>query len=364
MDGPFAPLSNWPDGGRDVHSMTDREILRETLGRDGELWDVFTSREEYDPLRQEAKGRFTANCSQRKNLQHPVVSAFLVREGLDIEYPEDHPFAICLTHDVDDIHPTLLHRLSHAVNSMRGRDLENRFVPCVYRNFREIMRLEQEYGATSSFFFLAADRDFRRFRYRLEDLEADIGCICDQNHEVGLHGGCGTYCDHAAMTLEKARLERVVNHEIIGYRSHYLQFRVPQTWLLLHESGFKYDSTFGYPDAMGFRNGMCHPYWPFDLKSGRYIDVLEIPLGIMDVHLPAGGSAEAWSAVAGMVDVVAACRGILTLNFHNDTFSNAGKRGRSRVFRKILDLGRQNNAWMTSGEEIYRWWVRHGYRAD
>ncbi len=347
-----------------MHSLTDREALRETLGHDRELWDVFTSREEYAPLRQDAHGRFGWELSRRSNLQQPVVSTYLAREGLDMEYPDEHPFALCLTHDVDDIRPTLPHRLSHALHSVRGRDPQNRFASCNYRNFQEIIRLEQEYGATSSFFFLATDRDFRRFRYRIEDLETDIGCIRDQNHEVGLHGGYGTYDDCAAMAVEKARLEKVLNSEIVGYRNHYLQFRVPQTWHLLQESGFKYDTTFGYPNAMGFRNGMCHPYWPFDINSGRHIDILEIPLGIMDVHLPERGSAETWSAVAGMVDGVEACHGILTLNFHNDTFSNAGKRGRSSIYRKILDLGRQKNAWMTSGEEIYRWWVRHGYRAD
>ena len=347
--------------------MTDRKALQEALGRDERIWDVFTNREEYAPSERDAYGRFTSAFSRRRNIDRPVASIYLKEEGFDAEYPEGHPFAICLTHDVDDIRPTMAHRASHTVHSLKervgggGRAPQNRFSRCDYRNFQEIMRLEEEYGATSSFFFLTTDRDFRRFRYYIEDLEADMGCIRDQNHEVGLHGGYGTYCDQKAMAAEKARLERVLNSAIVGYRSHYIQFETPDTWHFLHQAGFEYDTTYGYPDVIGFRNGMCHPYWPFDRNIGQYIDILEIPLCIMDVQLPAQVPAETWRAVTGMVDAVEACHGTLTLNFHNDTFSNAAKRRRLQVYQKILELGKQKNAWMTSGEEIYHWWMRHGY---
>ena len=44
-----------------------------------------------------------------------------------------------------------------------------------YRNFREIIRLEKEYGGESSFYFLGNGNDIRRFRYDVEDLESDLG---------------------------------------------------------------------------------------------------------------------------------------------------------------------------------------------
>lgn len=54
---------------------------------------------------------------------------------------------------------------------------------------------------------------------------------------------------------KKRRLEEVLGKKVVGYRNHYLRFRVPDTWELLSKAGFKYDTTFGYSDCAGFRNG-------------------------------------------------------------------------------------------------------------
>jgi len=78
------------------------------------------------------------------------------------------------------------------------------------------------------------------------------------------------------------KLEKVLGKKIVGYRNHYLKFKVPETWGLPKEAGFKYDTTLGYADCVGFRNGMCHPFKPFDLNINSYINILEIPLIIMD----------------------------------------------------------------------------------
>ena len=34
-----------------------------------------------------------------------------------------------------------------------------------------------------------------------------------------------------------------------------------------------------------FRNGMCHPFRPFNLQTGKAVDIIEIPQVIMDDSL-------------------------------------------------------------------------------
>ena len=95
-------------------------------------------------------------------------------------------------------------------------------------------------------------------------------------------GGTNLIISFEDIMEKKQRLEKVLGKKVIGYRNHYLRFKVPDTWELLSKAGFKYDTTFGYADCAGFRNGVCHPFRPYNINTGKQIDILEIPLIIMD----------------------------------------------------------------------------------
>jgi hypothetical protein len=49
----------------------------------------------------------------------------------------------------------------------------------------------------------------------------------------------------------------------------------------------KSDSTLGFPDHIGFRNGASFAFPPYDFENERHHDFLEIPLAIMDGSLAA-----------------------------------------------------------------------------
>lgn len=156
-------------------------------------------------------------------------------------------------------------------------------------NFKDIIALEEKYGAKSSFYFLSLEEKDLDFNYKIKDLEYELGNIVDKGWEVGLHVGLEAFDDLGKIREEKERIEKTVGMKVIGCRNHCLQFKVPNTWEVIRNAGFKYDSTFCYMDMIGFRNGMCHPFRPFDLIMNREIDVLEIPLtiqdGILDTHM-------------------------------------------------------------------------------
>jgi peptidoglycan/xylan/chitin deacetylase (PgdA/CDA1 family) len=230
-----------------------------------------------------------------------------------------------------------------------------------YWNFRKLMQIEERLGVRSSFYFLATDRDVRRFRYNIEDLSEVLGEMADNGWEVGLHGGYYAFDDPDEIKREKTRLENALGSPIIGYRNHYLQFKVPDTWRYLADAGFKYDTTIGYGDMIGFRNGMCHPYRPYDLHTGKEIDIMEIPLAIMDGALfdHAHTYDEALHSALRLVDTTAKYHGVITLLWHNSMFSAPFREHWAKLYVKLLEYCKAKNAWMTTGEEIWKWSKDH-----
>jgi peptidoglycan/xylan/chitin deacetylase (PgdA/CDA1 family) len=337
--------------------------MYEILQKEPEIWDLFTRKEEYSSSIRDQYERFSYYSSSNRNILEPRVSKYLIEHGYHAEYPEGKPFAICLTHDIDVLYKNkrrktldaLDHlfyaRFSASINSVA--QMHSIKVP--WWNFSDIMSLEDRYNAKSSFYFMVEDPGDPEFNYAIEDCGAVIGEISEKGWEVGLHGGHTAYNDPIEMRRKKQRLEKVLNKRVVGYRNHYLRFNVPETWECLHEAGFHYDTTFGYNDCIGFRNGMCHPFKPFNLKTGKTIEILEIPLIIMDGSLfdyMRLDCNRAWDITRRLIDTVADYHGVMTLLWHN-TFLVGEKR---KFYEKILNYCYEKNAWMTSGEHIASWW--------
>ncbi|MGA9187625.1 MAG: hypothetical protein WB014_03465 [Methanosarcina sp.] len=68
------------------------------IEQDEGLWELFTKKEEYDPILLDKYGRFSYYLSSRINIFEPEVSNFLIKNKLNSEYPEERKFAVCPTH--------------------------------------------------------------------------------------------------------------------------------------------------------------------------------------------------------------------------------------------------------------------------
>jgi peptidoglycan/xylan/chitin deacetylase (PgdA/CDA1 family) len=305
-------------------------------------------------------------CSHEYAREMPV-SRYLDLHGIKCCYPDNKKFAVCLTHDIDDISQPLSHIINSSLYTLKKSGFKgakelipgNSSKPGQYKNFKKIMEIEKKYGAVSSFYFLATDKDPLRFRYDIEEILEDLESIRDSGFEIGLHGGYYAYCDPVMIKKEKDRLEKACRANVIGYRNHYLMFKFPDTWRYLASCGFKYDSSMGFNDISGSRNGMCHPYRPYDPIKGEEIDIFEIPLMIMDSSLLSheGDIKKAWETSKIIIDTVESLNGVLTLCWHNNVFSYAPKEQWARLYEKILSYCHEKNAWMTSGREIYSWFT-------
>jgi peptidoglycan/xylan/chitin deacetylase (PgdA/CDA1 family) len=336
--------------------------MYDILRQDPALWRLFTCEEEYGAPVRDAYDRFPHYMSTNRNTFEPSASQYLSEQGYHPEYPDGQPFAVCLTHDIDVVYQSVFRKGLTVMNSLKtgrfhealsraGQARSKKFPRC---NFGEIMALEEEFGARSSFYFLALAPGDRSYYFDVRDLGEEIGTIVDAGWEVGLHGGHRAYCDPVALEAEKRRLEAVLGRSVTGYRSHFLRFRVPETWEHLSRAGFEYDTTLGYADCAGFRNGMCHPFKPFDLRTGRQVDILEIPLGLMDNTLDQYmrlDTRKAWEVSRHLIDAVERCHGVITILWHNTSMFGE----QLKLYEKILGHCRERGAWMTSGAEVCSW---------
>jgi len=344
--------------------------MHQLLQKDPEIWDLFTRREEYCPSTLDQYERFPYYASLNRNIFEPRASKYLIENGYHFEYYEEKPFAICLTHDIDQVYLSILNKWTlanerlmqgslsgfiHSITQMRSKKLP-------YWNFNDILALEECYDAKSSFYFLAENAGERDYNFPIEDCELVLGDILDRGCEVGLHGGHSSYLSPEDMRYKRERLEKIINKKVIGYRNHFLRFKVPETWEYLHEAGFLYDATFGYADCVGFRNGMCHPFRPFNLKTGKPIEILEIPLTIMDCTFDFYMKLDirrGLELTKKLIDTVRQYNGVLTLLWHNVYLTRDEMKDERKFYEKILDYCAEKNAWMTSGEEIVKWLNRY-----
>ena len=339
----------------------------EKLKQNEELWDLFTKKEEYNLTFSDQDDRFPYYLSCQRDVFDPKVSRFLVENGLRPEYPEGKKFAVCLTHDIDFTYPAKMYTIVETAKAVAKGNLvdavkmpfssiSKRYNP--YWNFREIMDLEAKYNSKSSFYFLALNPGEKDFNYKIENLEAELKFISDHGWEVGLHGGYESYNSLEDLKEKKQRLERVLGKQVIGYRNHYLRFKVQDTWELLSKAGFKYDATFGYSDCAGFRNGLCHPFRPYNLNTEKQIDILELPLIIMDRTLLKDymrlDFKKAWELIKRLIDKVEQCNGVVTTLWHNNMLAEEQYR---KLYENLLEYVSSKNAWISSGEEVFNWWT-------
>jgi len=345
--------------------------MMDVLKQDREIWDLFTRKEEYETQNRDRYDRFPYYRSRHRDVLEPRASQMLMERGYHCDYPESQPFAICLTHDIDRIYKPFFDKCIEIVHWFKNGDplraarcippLHSKRIP--WCNFREIAALEESYGAHSSLFFLAIEEGEMGYAYDIRDLEQEICTLRDRGWDIGLHGGCEAYRDPERLKRERRSLEKVLNRSVVGYRNHFLRFQVPETWDLLEKEGFLYDTTVGYTDCAGFRNGMCHPFRPFNLHTNSEMEILEIPLAVMDRTLLSGmrlSTTQAWDLTKQLIDTVERLHGVITILWHNEYMVGEPL----RIYEKILHYGAEKGAWLASCSEIGAWWKKNGmYRS-
>jgi hypothetical protein len=272
--------------------------------------------------------------------------------ALKSRWPGRAPYAVCITHDVDNVRRPFRHilsvrqRFSWADLVMAALGLRS-----LYNNIALVARLERERGIHSSYFFLTSNYDLGSMAAQLTKLERE-------GWEVGLHGGVGTHNSPETMREDIARFAKALGHGPSGVREHLLQFDYAKTWQIMEEAGLVYDTTVGTRDSLGFRTGLCVPFHP-PAKDWTPMKLLEIPLVLMDTtlwgYLKLGEEA-GLERTRDLASLVSRTEGLFTLLWHQESVRMKG----GRIFPLVLDDLVKGGAWVARGDEVASWWNGRG----
>jgi peptidoglycan/xylan/chitin deacetylase (PgdA/CDA1 family) len=296
----------------------------------------------------------------------------MVQKGF---WPNNKKFALCLTHDVDELRKTYQY-FTRSFRFLKKRDLsglKNQFLSLSHKirrkepywTFEELMDLERKLGVRSTFFFLIESAKVKLFdrrtwrhcgrRYNIRDKKVVemIRKLHSGEWEVGLHGSFYSYNDLNKLKNEKEILEEVLGSKVLGIRQHNLNLDIPSTWRIHEELGFEYDSSFGFNDRIGFRYGAYLPFYPVDEK-GKMLKLLVIPLAIEDIAL--FRYEDPWAECMKMIEEVERKGGVLTVLWHHSVFNELEYPGWAEMYKRIIRVCKEKNAWIATAGEIARWW--------
>ena len=274
----------------------------------------------------------------------PIVDeyALLLRKYLQILFPDvdlgKNIFHIKLSHDIDNIRR--FETVKKAIRTLGGDLIKGRSFSLFNRSLKEwiqsfksqekdpyflgiceLASLSQQYNMDSAFYFKTADKSDYDTGYVIEEhVKRCISYLQEQGFEIGFHPGYYTFQNYDRFIEEKERLDKVLGYTDYGGRQHYLRFDVNTTWKYWEQARLKYDSTVGYAEHEGFRCGTCHPFKPYDIDEDRELDVIEIPLIVMEGTLHSYRNLTIEEGINCVLELMNKCEeveGVFTLLWHN-----------------------------------------------
>jgi hypothetical protein len=307
-------------------------------------------------------GRFLAALSRLDPLDPPLER---LRRELGVEPPpyRGARFAVALTHDVDVPWRWTRIGVLGAAARLKGHALAGRVGPAVHEarglarvplhklrgtdpnwRFAQIAAEERAHYTRSTFFLMAghghradgaAPEEYDRLRPQLVETLLGAGA------EVGLHGSYLAAEDLDRLARERLQLAQLEG-PIIGQRYHYLRVDPHRNLAPLAGIGFRYDTSLGFPDALGFRAGIAHPFRPWDFGRERPADLVELPLAVMDATLAEEryarlSAAEAKPRVLALLDWAAEHGGAFSILWHPERFDAPSARGWDRLYFELIE---------------------------
>ncbi len=287
------------------------------------------------------------------------------------------PFALNLTHDVDqvDYHTfkRVLYKIKEFFGAVEPTTTKSKIIKQIIKTSCELLRfnkkenpswdfdylisMEKKYNFHSSYYFLTRDlknqdSDYLFSESRLREL---FSKLLSENCEIGIHGTVRSAKDSGQLRRILNSLEENAGTKIMGIRQHRLIYYVPDTLIIQKEAGLVYDTGLGFAEHEGFRNSYCMPYKIFDLDRDQMLDYWEIPLNVMDVTLFYYRQLNAGQILEPVKKILAEVKkfnGVFTLLWHNGFYDEDRFPGVPETYKRILDLIASESPNSYTGNEI------------
>ncbi len=126
-------------------------------------------------------------------------------------------------------------------------------------------------------------------------------------------------------------------------RQHYLKISFPETQRTLIKNGILVDYSLGYASQIGFRAGICTPFFFYDLEHESQTRLLLVPFQVMDVTLRQYleySPAKATDEIHQLMEEVSKVKGTFVSVWHNESVSDRHEwKGWRKVFETMNQKG-------------------------
>jgi hypothetical protein len=236
----------------------------------------------------------------------------------------------------------------------------------VQRGLQQLLDAERSRNIASTWFVLCGTPTFRTMRagdltYRPEGrgARAALHALRERGCEINLHGSFETSDRHSAFVEQRERLAGLSGSPVVGVRQHFLRMRPGQTMRGMTEAGFRYDSSWGFPDRNGFRLGVGDVIPAWDGAGDRALDLQEAPVVWMDRALSKYAGVEdpeAW--ITEGVSLAETCRdvnGLWVGVWHPNLTPALGFPGAPEAFAALLDRLLEREPYLAPLGRLVEW---------
>jgi hypothetical protein len=337
----------------------------------GNVFDLLTFGEEQRLARRDRHGRFAWQFSPRLAaglLAVPAVNeavALLAAAGVSLARSGEPlltldclsgPPAVVLSHDCDILagndfwtQSVRLFRAARPLTKLRPPRVSNLWwfvrnavTPRRFYldNATGMADIEHCFGYGSTYYLLngsggrfGARSSFANVRRLIERIP--------QSWDIGIHYNYDTFLNQAKFAAQLEHLQREAPRLIVSGRAHYLRLDPLQSFTFLRQFGIYADESSGWPDYLGYRNGIAGCFQAFDVETKAPLDIWEIPLVVVEDALVSRHGNDAVRVVERHLQHLSRIGGALTILFHPGAFFNPEFRSILGVYHEILKLCRQ-----------------------
>lgn len=157
-------------------------------------------------------------------------------------------------------------------------------------------------------------------------------------HSIGLHPSYESFNNLEKISIEKKRLEDIIEKKVTTARCHFLRINFPETYRAFINAGITDDYTMIYASQSGFRTGLCVPYKWFDLQKNESTNLTIHPSMVMEGTLRDYNKlspTQATEFINELMQEVKNNGGEFVSIWHNDSFV-AEQQEWIDVYRKLL----------------------------
>ena len=264
-----------------------------------------------------------------------LLRSLMLKLGTDTQ-PE-RQFSVLLTHDVDELGTAyfsdifsrvfgkLKKRQIKAAYKILSRDLGLKFYASNrFKLFEKYLEQSRKYGYTDVFLMKCCERGEEECTYQLSDRCSGkvIKSLKKESAAIGIHPSPSTLNNDGQFIRECNRFQDAVGNKPLMGRNHRLVYNT-NTLHQWESASIHLVSNCAYQKRMGFRCGIAVPFPVFDINARKVTSISELPVLIMDTssRKQFADKAKRFSHMFHLLDIVAAYKGIVCLNWHERLFS-------------------------------------------